>query len=192
MRTYRLAFFALIALGALGVAGCGGNSSANSDAPVFLSVNSTLLPIYANMANPNPTVPGYLEVVYPTLVIQSKAKSPTAVLSAQDDVILDQVVVTCTRTDGGTVASPSWQNFLTIYVPANGTTTFSNYPIFPAEYFQQPPLYQLFPQNGGFDKETGQTTIRQKLHIEIFGKTVAGKKISVAFDVNVNFNYTTS
>ena len=38
-----------------------------------------------------------------------------------------------------------------------------------------PPLNQLFPENGGFDKETGKHNIRQRLHIEIFGKTVAGK-----------------
>jgi hypothetical protein len=51
------------------------------------------------------------------------------------------------------------------------------------------PLVQLLPGNDGFDKETGKTNIRQRLHIEIFGKTVAGKQISVAFDVDVNFVY---
>jgi hypothetical protein len=182
MRTYRLAIFALIALGALGVAGCGGNTSAKTEAEVFLS--TTVEPGPADVV-----MSSGVDVIIDTLTITSHPKSPTAVLSAQDDAILDQWVITCTRTDGGTVASPSWQNFYTAYVPANGTTTLKNYRIFPAEYFLQAPLYQLFPQNGGFDKETGKTNIRQKLHIEIFGKTVAGKKISVALDVNLQFLY---
>lgn len=180
MRTYRLAVIALIAVGALGVAGCGGNHSADTAAPVFLSTSVQPGPADVAMSASG-------DVVIASLIIQSHAKSSTTTLSAQDDAILDQWVVTCTRTDGGTVASPSWQNFYTVYVPANGSTSLTNPRIFPAEYFTQPPLYQLFPQNGGFDKETGNTNIRQKLHIEIFGKTVAGKKVSAVLDVNLNF-----
>jgi hypothetical protein len=48
---------------------------------------------------------------------------------------------------------------------------------------------QLFPENGGFDRETGKTNIRQRLQIEIFGKTVAGRRLSVRFDWNLNFYY---
>lgn len=182
MRTYRLAVFALIALGALGVAGCGGNHTADTEAEVFLSTQVQPGPADVVMS-------GGVDVIIDTLVITSHPKSPTVVLSAQDDVILDQWVVTCTRTDGGTAASPRWQNFYTVYIPANGSTQLQNYRIFPAEYFNQLPLVQLFPGNDGFDKETGKTNIRQRLHIEVFGKTVAGKKISVAFDVNLNFFY---
>lgn len=187
MRTYRLAVFALIAVGALAVAGCGGNHSADTAAPVFLSTTATGFPVSADIVCQYPNVGTFRDVVYPSLTINSHAKSPSAVLSAQDDAVLTQCVVTCTRTDGGTVASPSWQNFITLDVPANGSAAVTNYPIFPAEYFRQQPLVQLLPGNGGFDKETGQTNIRQRLHIEIFGKTVAGKKVSVAFDVDVNF-----
>src|SRR3989304_2595798 len=61
-------------------------------------------------------------------------------------------------------------------VPAGGTAGLKNYRIYPFEYFSQAPLYQLFPQNGGFDKETNKPNIRQRMHIEVFGKTVAGKK----------------
>jgi hypothetical protein len=147
---------------------------------VFLSTEIAQL-------NPEVSICQGADVALTTLTINSHPKSPSGTLSAQDDVILDQWVVTCTRTDGGTVASPSWQNFDTVYVAANGSAQVTNARIFPAEYFSQAPLYQLFPQNGGFDKETGQTTIRQKLHVEIFGKTVAGKKISVSFDVNLKF-----
>jgi hypothetical protein len=189
MRTYRLTLFVPVALAVLVLAGCGNNDSAKTEAEVVLSTNSTLVPLYAVMSSAFPTVSGYTEVVYPTLVLQSKAKSPSAVLSSQEDAILNQWVVTCSRSDGGTVASPSWQNFVTVYVPAGGTTSLSNFPIFPEEYFKLAPLSQLFPENGGYDRETNKTNIRQRLHVEIFGKTVAGKNVSVAFDVDVNFAY---
>jgi len=123
------------------------------------------------------------------MTISSHAKSPSVTLSPQQDVILDQWGITCTRSDGGTVASPQWQTFYTVYVPAGGSANVQNARVFPEEYFTQAPLYQLFPQNGGFDTETGQTSIRQKLHVEVFGKTVAGQKISVAFDLNYKFAY---
>jgi hypothetical protein len=53
------------------------------------------------------------------------------------------------------------------------------------------PLSYIFPENGGFDPSTGQRTVRQRLHIEVFGKTVAGQDISLGFDVNLNFFYVT-
>jgi hypothetical protein len=181
MRTHRLAIFALIALGALALAGCyGSNDSADTEAPVFLS--STVEPGPADVA-----MSGGVDVSIAQLTIQSHPKSPSVVLSAQDDVVLTEWVITPVRTDGGTVASPVWHNFYTAYVPAGGTASLANYRIYPVEYFSQAPLYQLFPQNGGFDKETNKTNIRQRLNIEVFGKTVAGKKVSLVFDVNLNF-----
>jgi hypothetical protein len=185
MRTHRLAIFALIGLGALALAivGCyDGNSTADTEAPVFLSVDVPSL-------NPEVSISVPADVAIATMTIKSQAKSPSVTLSPQQDVILDQWVITCTRTDGGTVASPQWQNTYTVYVPASGSASVQNARVFPAEFFGQLPLVNLFPQNGGFDKETGKDSIRQKLHVEVFGKTVAGKKISVAFDLNYKFAY---
>ncbi len=183
MRTYRLAVFALIALGALAVTGCyNGNSSAETEAPVFLSTD-------VPSVNPEVSISVPADVTISSMTISSHAKSTSVTLSPQQDVILDHWVITCTRTDGGTVASPQWQTAFTVYVPAGGSANVQNARVFPAEYFGQLPLVNLFPQNGGLDTETGQPTIRQKLHVEVFGKTVAGKKISVAFDVNYKFAY---
>jgi hypothetical protein len=183
MRTHRLAVFALIALGVLALAGCyGGNDSADTEAPVFLS--STVEPGPADVS-----MAGLVDVTIEQLTIESHPKSPSVVLSAQDDVVLTEWVITPIRTDGGTVASPVWHNFYTAYVPAGGTAGLKNYRIYPFEYFSQAPLYQLFPANGGFDKETNKPNIRQRMHIEVFGKTVAGKKVSLVLDVNLNFFY---
>jgi hypothetical protein len=185
MRTHRLAVFALIGLGALAMAivGCyDGNSTAETEAPVFLSVD---LP----SVDPDVIMAEGLDVTIATMTISSHAKSPSVTLSTQQDVVLDRWVITCIRSDGGTVASPQWQTAFTVYVPASGSANVLNARIFPAENFLQAPLYQLFPGNSGFDKETGNTNIRQILHIEAFGKTVAGKAISVTFDVNYNFSF---
>jgi hypothetical protein len=186
MRTHRLAVFALIALGALALAGCyGSNESADTEAPVFLSENITEGPADVDISVP-------VDVVIPTMTIQSHGKSPSAVLSAQDDVVLTDWVMTCTRTDGGTVVSPVAHDFnLTVYVPAGGTANLKNFVIFHSENFNQAPLYQLFPANGGFDPETNKRNIRQRVHVEVYGKTIAGKKVSLPFDVNLNFFYVT-
>ncbi len=184
MKLYRLATIATLAAVTVGLVGCGGNDSRDTEAPVFLSVE-----IEAGPADVDVSVP--VDVVIPQMTITSRPKSPTAVLSQQQDVHLTEWVVTPTRTDGGAVASPQWRNYYSVYVPANGNANLENYRIFPSEYFRQIPLSYLFPENGGFDPSTGQRTVRQRLHIEVFGKTVAGQNISVAFDVNLNFFYVT-
>jgi hypothetical protein len=182
MRTYRLAVFALIALGALGVAGCGANRSADTAAPVLIITDVTLGPTFC-------LVSANVDITVPTLTFNSRGKSPHSTLSAQDDVVLTEWVTTCSRTDGGTVVSPQSRKFRTVYVAAGGSASLADTSIFPHELFQQLPLLQLFPENGGFDKETGKTNIRQKLHVEVFGKTVAGKTVSTSFDVTIDFSY---
>lgn len=179
MRPYRLALLALIVVALVGLAACGSNSSAKTEAEVFLSVTIPQGVADVNMATT-------ADVSNGNLVISSHAKSPDAVLSQQDDAILTEWVVTCTRTDGGTAVSPEWRNFETVYVPAGGSAPLQNYRIFPANYFMQPPLNQLLC-SGCLDKETNNPNIRQRLHVAIYGKTVAGKKISVEWDQNINF-----
>ena len=184
MRSYRLSLIVPLALVVLGVAGCGSNSTSKTEAEVYLTGTMQPGPADVNMATSG-------DVSIGTFIISSHAKSPSAVLSQQDDVMLDHWVVTCTRTDGGTVASPQWTNFESAYVPAGGSITLSNYRIFPAEYFSQPPLNQLLVYPF-LDKETSNSNIRQKLHLAIYGKTVAGKSVSLEFDLNLNFFYTHS
>jgi hypothetical protein len=174
----------LLACLAAALVSCGGNNSSDTVAPVFISVNIT-----QGVADVDISVPA--DVTIDAMTFTSVAKSPTATLSQQQDVILSEWVVTAERTDGGTVASPQWRNSYNVYVPAGGSTTLNNYRIFPSDFFQQPPLNELFPENGGYDQETGRRNIRQKLTVEVFGKTVAGDRISVRFEVNVNFFYVT-
>ncbi len=182
MKLYRLATITTLAL--VGLWGCGGNDSRDTEAPIFLSVE-----IEQGPADVDVSVP--VDVVIPQMTISSRAKSPSEILSQQQDVQLNEWVVTPIRTDGGAVASPQWRNYYSVYVPANGSTDLQNYRIFPSDYFRELPLSYLFPENGGFDPSTGQRTVRQRLHIEVFGRTIAGQDVSVAFDVNLNFFYVT-
>lgn len=184
MRTHRFALVLTVALALLGLVGCASNDSRDTEAPVFLAVD-----IREGVADVDVSVP--VDVTMGRLIISSQAKSPDEELSQQQDVHLTEWVVTPARTDGGTVASPVWRNFYSVYIPAGGSATLENYRIFPSDYFRQLPLSRLFPENGGFDPETGQRNIRQRLRIEVFGRTIAGQDISVAFDANVNFFYVT-
>jgi len=177
-----LARFLVAALAATFVACSAGNHSADDEAPVILTVDVREGPADVNVGTG-------VDVIVNRMEIKSQAKAPGTTLGPQDDVILTEWVITPVRSDGGTVASPQWREFRHVTVPAGGSATLENYRIFPAEYFQQQPLVQLFPQNGGFDRETGKTNIRQRLQIEIFGKTVAGRRLSVRFDWNLNFYY---
>jgi hypothetical protein len=183
MKTNRLVLVALCSLAAGLMAGCtGSNHSADTDAPVYLTVDIT-----KGVAD----VPVSLgaDVVIPTMSFKSNAKAPGGQLSQQDDVVLNEWVVTCRRTDGGTATSPEWRNYYNVYVPNGGSATLENYRIMPVEYLSQPPLSQLFPANGGFDKETGKDNIRQELTISVYGKTIAGKKVSLTFPVTIRFYY---
>lgn len=182
MKTNRV-LMALCSAVVLVVGGCsGGNHSADDEANVLLSVD-----IPEGIADV--AVNGVGDVFIPNLTIKSVAKAPGTTLSAQQDVTLTEWVVTFTRTDGGTVASPAWRNFYTVYVPAGGNATLNNYRVMPVEYLSQPPLNQLWPANGGFDKETGKDNIRQKLRVDIYGKTVAGQRVSTGFEITVRFYY---
>jgi len=180
----RISRIGLAALLAIAILGCGGNHSADTEAPVFISVDIT-----EGVADVDISVP--VDVVIAGMTLTSNSKSPDATLSQQQDVILNEWVITPERSDGGSVASPQWRNFYTVYVPAGGNATLENYRIFPSDFFHEMPLSQLFPENGGFDAETGRRNIRQRLKVEVFGKTVAGQRLSVRFDVGVNFFYVT-
>lgn len=183
MKIERLTLAIVVALAVAVLPGCGNsNLSTRDKAPVFLSVE-------INEGPADWPVNTFADLLIPSMTINSQAKSPAGELSQQQDVTLREWVITPMRSDGGTVASPEWRNFYTVYVPANGTANVDNYRIYPAEFFRQPPLLHLFPENGGYCPETGQPFIRQTFHVEVFGQTVAGRSVSVAFDVTIRFFY---
>ncbi len=182
MRTSRAVALCWIAAAVLVFAGCTGNHSADEEAAVMLSCSITEGPA-------DQPVNSLEDVNIGSMTIRSQAKSPEFTLSQQQDVWLTEWVVTPSRSDGGTIASPEWRNYYSVFVAAGGSASVQNYRIFPAAYYTEAPLNQLFPWNGGLDKETGKDEIRQRLHIDVYGKTVSGKRVVLRFDVDIRFYY---
>jgi hypothetical protein len=62
-------------------------------------------------------------------------------------------------------------------VPSGGTATLSNYPVMYAATLSGPPFDQLFPFNGGVDRETGKSEIDTAFDITFYGHTVSGQRV---------------
>jgi hypothetical protein len=183
MKNTRLLTVTLLLVGlGVGLSCSGGNHSADDAAEVYFSVDISEGPA-------DQSVSSTADLTIPNFTIKSNPKSPTATLGRQQDAYFTEWVVTPSRSDGGTAASPVWRNYYNVFVSGGGTANLANYRIFPAEYYRQAPLNQLFPENGGIDKETGKSNIRQRLQISIYGKTVAGTPVVCTFPVDVNFTY---
>ena len=174
--------FVTLAL-AMMVWSCGGSSTLdNTAAAVFLTVD---------ISEYNPDIDICLQqtdITISSMEITSESKDPEAALGANQDVNLNRWVIKPYRTDGGATASPEWTYDTAVYVPANGNASLENYRIYPLAYLGQVPLAHLLPENGGFDPETGNSTIRQSFELQIFGQTVSGKNVAT-MPVAIDFNF---
>ncbi len=170
------------ALVALGLS-CGGGTSSLDDTEAVVNLSVTDI----DYGGATVDVCSFADPIVRSLSITSNPKDPDEVLTSQQDVILTRWVITPYRTDGGTVASPRWIRDDQIFVPAGGTTTLDTWNYYSWEFYDEPPLLYLFPENGGFDIETGERTIRQAFHVEWFGETVSGKRVSV--DTHLQFDF---
>ena len=160
---------AALALGAL--PGCSTNTQGDSATPVFCAGNFTLLPLTVNVASNAP-------VQFATTVLSCRLKNPNVTSLQFLDVQIDGYNVVWSRLDGGTKASPSQPFGGNVLVPPNGSTTLTNYPYMTAGNLILPPLDQLFPFNGGIDKETGRAEIRQAGKVTWYGHTLSGQPVT--------------
>jgi hypothetical protein len=163
-----------VALAALVVAalpGCSTNTKGDSASPVFLAGDFELLPLSVNVATNAP-------VQFSTTVLRNRLKIPNATTVQFLDVQVDKYTVTWSRLDGGTRASASEDFPGNVIVPPNGSSTLTDYPYMTADNLIRPPLDQLFPFNGGIDRETGRAEIRQAGHVTWFGHTLSGQPVT--------------
>lgn len=150
--------------------GCS-NSQGTSESPVFITVSIDEQPGFINVAVPAP-------VQINTITLQSHAKDPTSVdTQGFSDVQINQYTVTFTRTDGGTIVPPPQTFGCGVLVPHDGNASLSNFPVLYASSLSQSPFDQLFPYNGGIDRQTGQAEIDMKFNITFYGQTVSGKRV---------------
>lgn len=157
-------------LGMIFISGCT-NKQAETEAPVFLTVDFASAPLGVNVAVSAP-------VTYPTITVTSHFKNPTATDPQHfADVQLSSYIVTYTRTQGGTKV-PAPESFGGFgLVPSGGTGTLSGLPGMYAYALQQSPFDQLFPFNGGIDEETGLSEIAITLHFVFYGETASGHRV---------------
>lgn len=163
--------FGCMALAALVFTDGCSNSQGTTESPVFITVSIDLQPGFINVAVPAP-------VQINTMTLQSHAKDPTAVdTQGFSDVQINQYTVTFTRTDGGTVVPPPQTFGCGVLVPHDGNASLDNFPVLYASALQGAPFDQLFPYNGGIDRETGKNEIDMKFNITFYGQTVSGKRV---------------
>jgi hypothetical protein len=163
--------FGCMALAALVVTDGCSNTQGTSESPVFITVSIDLQPGFINVAVPAP-------VQINTMTLQSHAKDPTSVdTQGFSDVQVNQYTVTFTRTDGGTVVPPPQTFGCGVLVPHDGNAALANFPVLYASSLQGAPFDQLFPFNGGVDRETGKNEIDMKFNITFFGTTASGKRV---------------
>ncbi len=160
----------LLTAAALALPGCT-NKQAETEAPVFITVDITLQPGFVDVGTPAP-------VQISTMNLTSHFKNNLAT-DPQGFATFrcESYTVHFHRTDGGTRV-PGDQTFgCGITVPASGTSTLSNFPVLPVSAIQSTPFDQLLPVNGGIDRETGKTEIQMAFDITFFGHTVGGQRV---------------
>jgi hypothetical protein len=86
------------------------------------------------------------------------------------------------RTDGGTVVPASFVRSIDTLV-GPGTPATSNFTVVEADAVTLAPFAALQPQNGNRDPETGRSTVKMEVILELFGETLAGDNVydSTAF-----------
>jgi hypothetical protein len=177
----------VLALGALLLAllpGCSTNTQGDDAAPVFLVGEFTELLLEKLLVEGTP-------VQFKTTTLRCRLKT-TGVASVQFlDVQIDSYVVRWTRLDGGTKASAAETFGGNIIVPVGGTSTLNNYQYMTADALLRSPLDQLYPFNGGIDRETGKTSIRQAGHVIWYGHTLSGQPVvsnEATFDLTFRYS----
>ncbi len=175
------AAFALV-LAFLALPGCSTNNQGDDAVPLYLTVDFTLLPAVKHVSD------GSL-LQFSTVTIKSVMKSPTAATSSMLDTRLDDYVIVWSRLDQGTKV-PKTETFAgNVMIPVGGTSTLSNYPFMSISALSLSPLDQLFPYNGGIDRETGSSEIRCAGTVTFRGHTMAGQPVQGTGTFGMAFLY---
>ena len=153
------------------VPGCSTNTQGDSASPVFLAGDFQLLPLQKCVNDNTP-------LQFSTTVLRNRLKNPAVSATQFLGVQVDTYIVVWRRIDGGTVASPSQTFGGNLIVPPNGQATMTNYPYMTADDLIRPPLDQLFPFNGGVDRETGRDEIRESGSVTWYGHTLSGQPVT--------------
>lgn len=139
-------------------------------APVELVATTDQDVLIIDMLNPPSTALGTITL----RAVQKRSVSDDRFL----DVRLVSYRVSYRRTDGGTLVPTTFVRTISGILPVGGAAqTLNDFVIFNIDALNQAPFAALLPQNGGRDPETGQSTIKMDVIVEIFGETLAGDNV---------------
>ncbi|HEY7575846.1 MAG TPA: hypothetical protein VIB08_11815 [Thermoanaerobaculia bacterium] len=154
----------------LAAAGCT-NVEGENEAPVTITVSLEEQPGFINVGSAAP-------IQISEIQLQSNLKNPNATdPQGFATTQVNSYQVRYRRTDGGTRVPPMKTFGCGIVIEAGGNATLNNFPILAGSDLQEAPFDQLFPFNGGIDRETGRAEIQMAFDITFFGRTVSGHRV---------------
>jgi hypothetical protein len=162
---------AIVALAALGTLSCSSELTDNA-APVELVVTMTQT---ISQIDLEPTAAGCTGNVG-TVNMQVIPKNATAegtLLSVR----VRRYRVSYRRVDGGTMVPAPFVRSIDTLIGIGQTAGLTNFLILEGEAIAQAPFAALLPQNGGRDPETGRSTVKLEVVVEIFGETLGGENV---------------
>lgn len=168
-------FLMLAIAGLLMISGCSGDRVEDTDGSVILSV--TDFDGLATRVSVNASGSNY---VLGTLTITNSPKNAGSPTSNLQNVEMDTYEVRYQRADAGTRTPPVLVRNILGNAPVSGTVTYTNLPLMGVDQFENPPLDDLFFENGAFDRETGAQVITLNLTLTFFGRTIAGDDVATA------------
>jgi hypothetical protein len=125
-----------------------------------------------------------------TVNIRAILKAPLEEVNQQfNDVRITRYRVSYVRTDGGSLVPASFVRSIDLFVTAGGTSELGSFLAFQSEAISQAPFAALLPQNGGRDPETGRTTVRMDVILDVFGETLAGANVAGRTRIPLDFCY---
>jgi hypothetical protein len=123
-----------------------------------------------------------------TVNIRAILKAPLEDVNQQfNDVRITRYRVSYVRTDGGSLVPASFVRSIDLFIEAGGASELGSFLAFQSEALSQAPFAALLPQNGGRDPETGRTTVRMDVILDVFGETLAGANVAGRTRIPLDF-----
>ena len=167
----------LLSIVLLAIAGCDSRLERTDGGGVLLSVSDfdglpTVVSVNAARAEGLVTID--------SITIQSIVRDIEGDTSELMNVEMQSYEVIFTRFDGRDRVPPPLVQKIFGVTPAGGTQVYDNLPILLSDQLENPPLSDFFLENGGFDKQTGRTSLQLNLTIRFFGRSIAGEAVDTA------------
>lgn len=171
MRHFRHGWFRLVAMTTMVslVAGCSEVNRRTSPIELLATVSQNIQIV--DLADVNCGDLG-------TITLRSIIKNPTTTSTPLLDIRLQTMRVSYVRTDGGTLVPAPFVRTISGLITAGGTSQLNDFLVFQQDAFVQAPFVALFPNNDGFDPETGRSVVDMDVIIDIFGETLGGENVS--------------